>query len=132
MADNGSENGRVRAWILIRTEEPVAAAHQLYEQLGQEGGDSFVLVRVDVVDAHYNIVVPVDAESWEVLQDVSCSVQKLTGARESAILRVVEHVPYPPHSADGYVTVEEAEIYTDPTGTKIGRQKNSPGQNAWG
>lgn len=132
MAIMETESGRVRAWVLIRTESPAAAAHQLYEELGQEGGDSFVLVRADVVDYHYNIVVPVDAENWDVLQDLVCSIQKLTGARETAIVRVVEHIPYPPHLADGYITPEEAELYTDTEGMKVGRQRNSPGMNAWG
>jgi hypothetical protein len=126
-------NGRARAWILIQTESPEVAAHQLYEALSHEGGDSFVLVRADVVDYHYNVVVPVDAENWDVLQDLFCSIQRLTGARESAILRVVEHVPYPPHSADGYITEEEAGASTDPKQVeKIGRQRNSPAFNPWG
>jgi hypothetical protein len=132
MVERETDNGRVRAWILIRTESPEPAARQLYEELGYEGGDSFVLVRADVVDYHYNIVVPVDAESWEVLQDLFCRIQKLTGARETAIVRVVKHIPYPPHLADGYITEEEAKAYTGPDQIKVGRQGNSPGMNLWG
>jgi len=127
-----TENGRVRAWVLIKTESPEAAAHQLYEELGSQGGDSFVLVRADVVDYHYNLVVPVDAESWEALQDLVCTIQKRTGARETAIMRVVAHVPYPPHDTDGFITPQEAELYTDTESMKVGRQRNSPGCNPWG
>ena len=124
--------GRVRAWILIRTESPEARARQLYEELSPEGGDSFCLVRADVVDYHYNIMIPVDAESWEVLHNLVCEIQQRTWARETAVVPVVEHIPYPPHLADGYITPQEAEIYTDTEGMKVGRQRNSPGMNAWG
>jgi hypothetical protein len=123
-------NGRVRAWILIRTESPEAVAHQLYERLGHEGGDSFVLIRADVVDYHYNIVVPVDAENWDVLQDLFSKVQKLTGAGETAIARVVKHIPFPPHVAHGFVTEEEAAA--GGIDTEVGRLGASPGHNAWG
>jgi hypothetical protein len=117
---------------LIRTESPEAAAHHLYEELGHQGGDSFVLVRADVVDYHYNLVVPVDTENWDVLQDLFCQIQRLTGAREAAMVPVVMHIPYPPHLADGYVDEEEAKADTRPEEIKIGRQLNSPGMNAWG
>jgi hypothetical protein len=127
-----TEIGRARAWILIRTESPEAVARQLYEELSSKGGDSFVLVRADVVDYHYNIVIPVDAENWEVLQDLVREIQKRTEARETAVVPVVKHIPYPPHLADGYITPQEAEIYTDTAGMKVGRQRNSPGMNVWG
>ena len=132
MASKEIGNGRVRAWILIRTLSPEAAAHQLLEDLGSEGGDSFVLIRADVVDYHYNLMVPVDTEGWDALQYLVCEIQKRTGARETAVLPVVAHVPWPPHDTDGFITPEEAEAYTDTDTMKVGRQRNSPGMNAWG
>jgi hypothetical protein len=130
MAIGTDGNGRARAWILVRVESPHAVAQQLYEELGYEGGESWVLVRADVVDYHYNIVVPVDAESWDVLEGVVGQIKELTGAEDTVVLPVVEHIPTPPHLAHGYVTDEEAEA--GGIDTETGRLGNSPGHNCWG
>lgn len=126
---------RVRAWILIRADEPELKAHRIYDVMGYkegEGDDAFVLIRADVVDFHYNIMIPVDAASLQIVQEKLCEIQTLAEAREIAIVPVTEHIPYPPHMADGYISPEEAEIYTDPEPMKVGRQRKSPGVNPWG
>jgi hypothetical protein len=129
-------NGRVRAWILLRTEEPPeVAAQRVYAALGYkegQGEDSFVLVRADVVDYHYNIIIPVDTGGGDVLQGKLSEIQELAKAREIAVVPVTEHFPKPPHAADGFITPEEAEAYTDTDTMKVGRQRKSPGMNAWG
>jgi len=132
MSEQETRSSRVRAWILIRADSPQTAAERIYDGLGQADDDRFVVVRADVVDNHYNIVVPVDAQDWDVLQDVAARIQRLAEATDLAILRVVEHIPYPPHLADGYISEDEAAAYTGPETIKIGRQRNSPGWNAWG
>ena len=77
IGDNG--DGRARAWVLLQVKSPHHAAHDLYDQLKDEGGDSFVVIRADVVDYEYNIVVPVDAESDEVLETVYGTIKQITG-----------------------------------------------------
>jgi len=132
------EIGGVRAWVLIRVESPEAAAGELFGTFGypaQRQDDPWVksvMVRADVVDYHYNIVIPVDAESQGALQDTVCAIQKQTGATEMAVLRVTAHFPEPPHDADGYITQAEADLYMDTDTMRVGRQKNSPGMNPWG
>lgn len=136
MAIGETEGGRVRAWILLRSESPADAARQCYDALGYkegaEGDDSFVLVRADVVDYHYNIMISVDAETWAVLKEKLCEIQALAEARELAVVPVVEHVPYPPHNTDGFITYVEAGEYDDEGNVIVGRQRNSPGCNPWG
>jgi hypothetical protein len=50
------------------------------------------------------------------------------------VLQVIDHDPKPPHLADGFIT--PAEVDADPRSAtefvKIGRQRNSPGENPWG
>ncbi|MGC9336034.1 MAG: hypothetical protein ACP5JJ_17965 [Anaerolineae bacterium] len=125
-------SGRARAWILVQADSPESAAREIYETIGQEDGDRYVLVRADIVDYAYNIVVPVDAENWDVLHGVRRRIQELEGVMETAFVPVMEHVPYPPHLADGYIAEDEVGDYTGPEEIKIGRQRNSPGWNPWG
>jgi len=125
------EDGRSRAWVLLRVRTPEEAANALYEQFGLAGGDDFVVVRADIVDHDYNIVVPVDAANDEVLSDVVCQIYKVTGGTELLVLKVQQHIPLIPHIADGYVSTEEYEAEPDES-VKIGRQRTSPGANAWG
>ena len=61
-----SENERVRAWIMAQVDSPHDAAQQLYEEMGNKGDDHYVVIRADVVDYVYNLVIPVDAENWGV------------------------------------------------------------------
>ena len=132
------ENGGVRAWVLIRAPEPEAAAEGLYGELGYKQGQDYdtwpisMVVRADVVDHYYNIVIPVDAENSEALQHLVCEIQKRTGATDTAVLRVTAHFPYAPHEADGYITQAERNKYDDGETVIVGRQRTSPGCNPWG
>jgi hypothetical protein len=129
ISDNGDE--RARAWVLLQVKSPHHAAHNLYDQLKDLGEDSYVVVRADVVDYEYNIVVPVDAESDEVLETVYGTIKQITGPSKAVLVRVVEHIPLPPHDAQGYITAEEAQA-GEADDIVPGRQSNSPGENAWG
>ena len=122
---------QLRAWVLAKAAQAQDVAEGLYQQLGHEGGDDFVVVRADVVDYDYNIVVPVDAVNEEMLQHVVGIIKKQSGVLEVVLLRVERHNPFPPHDAHGYITPQEAEEGKDPT-IVPGRQGASPGANAFG
>jgi hypothetical protein len=124
-------NGRVRAWILVQADLPLDAARRLYDELVNEGGDDYVVIRADVVDYVYNLVIPVDAASWDWLQQVHQMIRQITGARHTMIIPVVQPVPFPPHDAQGFITSEEvaAGHWKD---IRPGRQHWSPGENGWG
>jgi hypothetical protein len=123
-------SGRVRAWVLVRAERPQELAERLYDELGHEGGDSFVVIRADIVDFDYNMIIPVDAESREIVNEVVGMIKDRPGVRDTLVARVQRHVPYPPHNANGYITEEEAEAGKEPV--EPGRQGASPGYNGWG
>jgi len=125
-------DGRVRAWILVRTEkDPVEVATALYDDLGHEGGNEWVVVRADVVvDYEYSIVVPVDAVNDDALWHVDEMIRGRTGVDDTVVLRVQNHKPLPPHDANGYITTHEVELGKE--FVKPGRQGNSPGLNPWG
>jgi hypothetical protein len=132
----GAESERVRAWVLVRAEQAPAAMQALYEELGHAGGDSYVVVRADIVDHEaYNAVVPVDAESEDALHEVVTMIEGHPGVKETVIVRVRAgaegHIPYPPHTAHGYITEGEAGRAAIELG-RPGRQGASPGYNPWG
>lgn len=132
MANQRAESERVRAWVLVRAEEAPNAMQGLYRKLGHEGGQRFVVIRADIVDYQpYNVIVPVDAESEEALQEVSAKIKGHPGVRETVIVRVEKHIPFPPHDAHGYITQQEAGAGKDKT-VEHGRQGASPGYNGWG
>jgi hypothetical protein len=124
-------NRRVRAWILIQADSPQNAAQALYEELVDKGDDDYVVIRADIVDYVYNIVIAVDAASSEWLERVHQIIRGITGVRQTAILPVKQHVPSPPHDAQGYITEDEvaAGAWKE---IKPGRQHRSPGENPWG
>jgi hypothetical protein len=138
MAVKTSGEGRVRAWVLVQAGDPGEVAQRLYEMLGHQGGDEYVVVRADVVDYSHNIVIPVDAESDDALTSVLDMIGGLRGVETTAVVPVIMSVPYPPHIAHGYITHEELDtqlergIDIDAEGLKAGRQGASPGHNAWG
>jgi hypothetical protein len=118
---------------LVRAERAQDVAEGLYGKLGHEGGDGFVVVRADVVDYDYNLVIPVDAESEEMVHRVVGMIKDHPGVRDTVVVWVQSHVPYPPHDAHGYITVEELEASTKPEELiEPGRQGASPGYNGWG
>ncbi|MEA3377506.1 MAG: hypothetical protein U9R72_15060 [Chloroflexota bacterium] len=130
-------DGRVRAWLLARADDPEAAATKLYEALQYEGGDDYVMVRVDVVDYPHNIVIPLDATSEEAFREALDRIESLRILQEISILRVVMHFPYPPHIANGYISHAELAAQHEQgvdigEYIKAGRQGASPGHNAWG
>ena len=125
-------NGRVRAWVLVRAESAQEVAQALYKELGHAGGDSFVVVRADAVDYSYNIIIPVDAESEDVLYEVDNVIKGHAGVSETVVVKVENPVPYPPHDAHGYITEREWEAGKDKT-IEPGRQLSaSPGANPFG
>jgi hypothetical protein len=124
--------GRTRAWIMLQVDSPSEAAHRLYDSQGLAGGYDYVVVRADVVNYVYNLMVPVDAANPDVLQSVHRIILDITGARFSVVIPVVEFVPLIPHDAEGFITGDEYEMGHDKLHCKEGRQRWSPGMNAWG
>jgi hypothetical protein len=137
MEMNVTTSPRARAWILIQTDDPNAAGESLWNERGLQGGDDYVVVRADVVRANvpnwvYNLVVPVDADSEDRLESIHQDILRVTKARDSVVLRVTFLNPAPPHEAEGFVTAEEYARGTEKERVKVGRQHWSPGFNAWG
>ena len=134
MEPETSLSGRLRAWVLVRAEPAQEVAERLYDELGHEGGDNYVVVRADVVDYDYNLMIPVDAESTEWVHKVVGMIRDQPGVRDAVVVWVRSHVPYPPHDAHGYITAEEIEASTREPKEPIkpGRQGASPGYNGWG
>lgn len=134
MEPERTRSERARAWVLVRAEGAQEVAEGLYGKLGHEGGDNFVVVRADIVDNDYNIVIPVDAVSREKVQEVVDLIKDHPGVRDTVVVWVQGHVPYPPHDAHGYITEEEIEASTKEPREPIkpGRQGASPGYNGWG
>jgi hypothetical protein len=130
MAPEGTVDGRARAWVLVKAERAQELAEGLYDELGHEGGDSFVVIRADIVDFDYNVMIPVDAESWEVVDEVVGIIKDRRGVTDTVVVPVQGHVPYPPQDANGYITEEEAEAGKETV--EPGRQGASPGYNGWG
>lgn len=133
MGSETTRDGRVRAWVLVRAAPP----HKVTARLRNldRGGDDFVLIRADVVaespDFPYNVLVPVDAESEAVLSNVVKEIMGVGGVSEALSLRVLEHHPFPPHDASGYITHHEAQV-GERKPERVGRQEGSPGFNPWG
>lgn len=123
-------NVRVRAWLLFQTETPEETASTLEEYL-TTGEDGYVVVRVDVVEGDYNLVVPVDTASHADLENLVATLARAVRS-EPLVLIVTEHHPDPVTGSHSYVTAPEAKSY--PTDfPEPGRQvPNSPGANPWG
>lgn len=123
--------GRMRAWLLLQVESPQKVATGLYDALRDEFGDDCVVIRADIVDYVYNLVIPLDASTPEIMAAVHDKIVRLTGAKHHVIVPVIEHIPYPPSDAQGYITEEEVALGHEKT-LLPGRQHASPGANAWG
>jgi DNA-binding Lrp family transcriptional regulator len=133
--ENQSENGRVRAWVLVEADDAPRFARQLYKALGHAGGDEYVLVRADLVKhAHYNVIVPVDAKNPEALRMVVKQIAERVETKSISIAEVLGHNPKPAHDAHGFITAEEKAAGRDPEDpcVEVGRFPKSPGFNAWG
>jgi hypothetical protein len=129
-------SGRVRAWLLIKAIDPESAAATIYGSWGKQGGDDYVVIRADVVDCDYNVIVPVDAINNGVLRTVVKEIAGIEGIKTITVSKVLQHNPVPSYLAHGYITEVEAN-YAKEKGLiepdEVGRiMKNSPGDNPWG
>lgn len=135
-----SESGRVRAWVLVRSEDAKAtskalAAKYYDEERGYEfgkGGDELVVVRADVVDGEMNLIVPVDAANGAILKEFERLLRAEEGVTEISVLRVLMHNPKTPHKSSTFITEEEYQDFKLPEFDPPGRHPRSPGANAWG
>ncbi len=137
-AQEGAAVGRVRAWILGTSDEPEKTAEAIGHLIDDEmeiepagRSEDLIIVRADVVQGEYNLVVPVDTASEEALKT---ALEKIAGADlgNPMILRVQTHNPNPPHAASTFVTAAELRAHPAQEFTPPGRHPKSPGRNAWG
>jgi hypothetical protein len=100
---------------------------------GNEGND-YVVVRADVVQGDFDLVIPVDAASSGVLTDtVLVKLDDLLDLPATpTVLPVVGTFPNPPHVASTFITPGEFELYPAPEYCPPGRHPQSPGSNPWG
>jgi len=133
---SSEESGRARAWLFLL----VSSAQEVVDTLREErrferGGDEYVIVRADIVkrskDFPFNIVIPLDTESEEVLKEQVERIVKRADATKHAVAEVRTHIPFPPHDSHGFITEEEYEQSPDDFDGP-GRQGASPGRNPWG
>ncbi len=122
---------RTRAWILVQVDSPHDAAQTLYDTLWEEGDDNYVVIRADVVDYVYNVVIPVDAANPVALEAARQRILEITGATQIVVIPVVHLVPSVPHNAHGFITAAEARAGHERV-DRPGRQHWSPGANPWG
>lgn len=126
-----NESGRIRAWVLVHSEDTEATAKALSDYF-EDGGDDFVVVRADVVDGDLDLIVPVDAANEDILKEVAERIRAANGVTEISVSTVRMHYPNPPHSASTFITAEELELYYLREFDPPGRHPQSPGANAWG
>ena len=130
-------NDRVRAWVLIQVEGNWQVIAKKIKAIDTKSPD-FVIIRTDLVSAWegslFNLVVPIDAVDLAVIQNAVNNIKEMKTVTRVEVLQVKNHDPLPPHLADGFIT--PAEVNADPRSAakfvKIGRQRNSPGENPWG
>ena len=138
---------RIRAWIFAVVADPNAFQMTLLQDLpypskwvGKKfyeiGGDDFVIVRADEVetltvgDQNYNFVFPVDASDDVAFAQAVKIITDELNIKYTMVVKVIEHNPWPPHRAHGFITETEFGYLPD---DKIGRQSHkSPGSNKWG
>jgi len=135
-AQTGS--GRVRGWVLVKSDNPDQIASALTADL-TEGGDEYIIIRADVVQCEMesfardvNLIVPVDVASADVLAEVLGRISGLAGVNDVAIANVTAYYPDPPHRAHTFVTVDELGRDRVPEYDPPGRHPKSPGRNGWG
>jgi hypothetical protein len=134
MSTGQTPKDRVRAWILLRAGYPDKVAKAIYDQFGKDGGNEFVVVRADVVDGDYNIVIPIDAADQSHFSATEKKVTSLRGVTSHITLTVTNHYPTPTYLAHGFTTLQDFAdklrwIHPDEWGRV---QKKSPGDNPWG
>jgi len=155
--DYGMENDRrVRAWVLVKAEDPEKLSNELADEYREtryrnrvvefgKGGGELVVVRADAVDddpslveaadaceSETNLVIPVDAANKGILRKFVGNIQKRPGVTVLSILAVQKHNPDPPHASSTFVTGTEFDLDPVRDYDPPGRHPHSPGRNAWG
>jgi len=131
-------SGRVRAWVLVKSDNPGQTASALTADL-TEGGDDYIIIRADVVQCEIesfardvNLIVPVDVANADVLAEVLGRISGLAGVNDVAVANVTAYSPDPPHRAHTFVTADELGRDRVPEYDPPGRHPMSPGRNGWG
>ncbi|NOR89089.1 MAG: hypothetical protein GQ524_02445 [Anaerolineales bacterium] len=139
MSNAQIDAGRVRAWLLIKAKDPVAAAQTIFRNWGEsrKNDEDYFVIRADEVDCDYNIVVPVDTDSDPNLQKLVGLITGVDGVKSITVAKVKEYNPLPSYLAHGYISQQEADYAHKnkmlPPDDKPGKiKKNSPGDNPWG
>ena len=85
--------------------------------------DKVIVVRADLVDNIYDLVVPVNVEFPNELDKIEGRIRELAlemGITSEMIiidrLKVIEHVPFPPQNTMGFITYEE--VNSPPRGSQ--------------
>lgn len=133
------EDKRVRAWVLVKSDEPEETAKELNEKLNDElkkphpeRRKDLVIVRADVVDGEYDVIVPVDSANPGSLKQALKMIEDARGTTSVTVCEVTTHYPDPPHSTATFVTEEEHDADPVPEFAPPGLHPRSPGNNAWG
>jgi len=133
-----AEGGRVRGWVLVKSDNPDQTASALTVDL-TEGGDEYIIIRADVVQFEMesfardvNLIVPVDVASADALGQVLSRIRGTAGVRELTMANVTAYYPDPPHRSHTFVTADELSRDRVPEYDPPGRHPKSPGRNGWG
>jgi hypothetical protein len=133
------EEKRVRAWVLVKSSEPEETAKELDGKLKAELTKPYdkrrkdlVIVRADVVEGEYNVIVPVDAANPGSLKQALKMIEDARGTSSVTVCTVTTHYPDPPHSTATFVTQKEYDADRVPEFHPPGLHPHSPGRNAWG
>ncbi len=126
---------RLRAWALIKTEEPEIVAEMIWKHDDKKDG-TIVIVRTDIIEDQkkvldINLIVPIDMLP-DKKDDVLLFLTKYCGEGNSKLAVVKCYKPDPSQNASGYITDTEFSRGEKQKGVKPGRQDNSPGFNPWG
>ncbi len=119
---------RVRAYLLMDVRNPQTAAREIAKYFAG-GGAEYVVIRADIVDCEYNLVVPVDARDEAALKNLQRIMAGVDGVKRVTVARVVEHFPKPAVEAHCYIAEDEVDKVVF---KKSGRYPKSPGANPWG
>jgi hypothetical protein len=126
-----TQTSRIRAWVLIKSDDPKRLADQIWSHDDKKEG-RIVIVRTDIVKGtKYNLVVPMDMHP-DVKDTVFSFLEKYCGKGVFELLVVDCHIPEPAQNASGFITDVELSRGEKQVGVKAGRQDNSPGFNPWG
>ncbi len=94
-----SNTGRVRAWLLVKAMEPELAQRALSPLTRRRNGlipnDDDVVIRVDIVDCDFNLIVPVDVTGEQSLRMVVGLVFQAEGVKSVTVAKVRAYSPEP-------------------------------------